>query len=84
MSTSSEKTNTLAIVSLVVALFVPLVGAILGHVAMGQIKKTGEQGRGIALAGVIIGWVFTALAILAAILYVIPFLVLGVDVLGGM
>ena len=84
MSTSSEKTNTLAIVSLVVALFVPLLGAILGHVAMGQIKKTGEQGRGIALAGVIIGWVFTALAILAAFLYVIPFLVLGVDVLGGM
>ena len=84
MSTSSEKTNTLAIVSLVMALFVPLVGAILGHVAMGQIKKTGQQGRGIALAGVIIGWVFTALAILAAFLYVIPFLVLGVDVLGGM
>jgi len=84
VSTSSEKTNTLAIVSLVVALFVPLVGAILGHVAMGQIKKTGEQGRGIALAGVIIGWAFTALAILAAFLYVIPFLVLGVDVLGGM
>lgn len=67
MSTSSEKTNTLAIVSLVVALFVPLVGAILGHVAMGQIKKTGEQGRGIALAGVIIGWVFTALVIVSAV-----------------
>ncbi len=49
------------------ALFVPLVGAILGHVAMGQIKKTGEQGRGIALAGVIIGWVFTALVIVSAV-----------------
>jgi hypothetical protein len=67
VSTSSEKTNTLAIVSLVVALFVPLVGAILGHVAMGQIKKTGEQGRGIALAGVIIGWAFTALVIVSAV-----------------
>ncbi len=67
MSTSSEKTNTLAIVSLVVALFVPLVGAILGHVAMSQIKKTGEQGRGIALAGVIIGWAFTALVIVSAV-----------------
>jgi large-conductance mechanosensitive channel len=67
VSTSSEKTNTLAIVSLVVAIFVPLVGAILGHVAMGQIKKTGEQGRGIALAGVIIGWVFTALVIVSAV-----------------
>jgi hypothetical protein len=67
VSTSSEKTNTLAIVSLVVALFVPLVGAILGHVAMSQIKKTGEQGRGIALAGVIIGWAFTALVIVSAV-----------------
>lgn len=84
MSTSSEKTNTLAIVSLILAFFIPLVGAILGHVAMGQIKKTGEQGRGIALAGVIIGWVFTALSILASILFFIPFFVLGVDVLGGM
>lgn len=84
MSTSSEKTNTLAIVSLILAFFIPLVGAILGHVAMGQIKKTGEQGRGIALAGVILGWVFTALSILAAILFFIPFFVLGVDVLGGM
>lgn len=84
MSTSSEKTNTLAIVSLILAFFIPLVGAILGHVAMGQIKKTGEQGRGIALAGVILGWVFTALSILAAILFFIPFFVLGVDVFGGM
>jgi Sec-independent protein secretion pathway component TatC len=84
MNTSSEKTNTLAIVSLILAFFVPLVGAILGHVAMGQIKKTGEQGRGIALAAVIIGWVLTALSVLGAILFFIPFLVLGVDVLGGM
>jgi Sec-independent protein secretion pathway component TatC len=83
MNTSSEKTNTLAIVSLILAFFVPLVGAILGHVAMGQIKKTGEQGRGIALAGVIVGWVLTALSVLGAILFFIPFFVLGVDVLGG-
>lgn len=84
MTTASEKTNTLAIVSLILAFFVPLVGAILGHVAMGQIKKTGEQGRGIALAGVIIGWVFTALSILAAVLFFIPLFILGAGVLGGM
>jgi Sec-independent protein secretion pathway component TatC len=84
MTTASEKTNTLAIVSLILAFFIPLVGAILGHVAMGQIKKTGEQGRGIALAGVIIGWVFTALSILAAVLFFIPFFIVGAGVLGGM
>lgn len=84
MTNTNEKTNTLAIIGLIVAFFVPLVGAILGHVALSQIKKTGEGGRGVALAGVIIGWVFTALSILGALLFFIPFFVFGVDVLGGM
>lgn len=53
------KTNTLAIVSLVFALLAPLVGAILGHVALSQITRRGEQGRGLALAGIIVGWVLT-------------------------
>lgn len=77
MSASSDKTNTLAIVSLIVAFFVPIVGAILGHVAITQIKKTAEGGRGVALAAVIIGWTFTGLSILGAILFVIPFFVFG-------
>jgi len=53
------KTNTIAILALIFAFFVPLLGAIFGHVAMGQIKRSGEEGRGLALAGVIVGWVFT-------------------------
>jgi hypothetical protein len=81
-NTNTSKTNTLAIIALVVAFFVPLVGAILGHVALGQMKKSGESGRGVALAAVIIGWVFTGLSILAAILFFIPFFIFGVDVLG--
>lgn len=84
MENSTTKTNTLAIVSLILAFFLPLIGAILGHVALGQIKKSGEEGRNLALAGVIIGWVLTALSILGTILFFIPFLVLGVDVLGSM
>ena len=84
MENSTSKTNTLAIVSLILAFFLPLIGAILGHVALGQIKKSGEEGRGLALAGVIIGWVLTALAILSTFLFFLPFFVLGVDVLGAM
>jgi len=58
-------TNGLAIASLVCALvglatFVTApVGAILGHVARKRIQQTGEQGAGVALAGIIIGWVVT-------------------------
>jgi uncharacterized membrane protein len=74
---TGKRTNVLAIVALVLAIFVPLVGAILGHVALGQIKKTGEEGRGIALAAVIVGWVFTGLAIVIIVVSFIPFILLG-------
>lgn len=68
---AAPPTNTMAIVALVLAFIVPLVGAILGHVALGQIKRTGESGHGLALAGVIIGWVFTAIAAIAILFYVV-------------
>jgi hypothetical protein len=46
------------------------VGAILGHVALNQIKRTDEEGRGMALAGVIVGWALTALAIIGVIVVI--------------
>lgn len=54
---NNKKTNTLAIVSLISSFFISLVGIITGHMALSQIKKTGEKGRGMALAGTIIGYV---------------------------
>ena len=48
--------NTMAIVAFILAFFVNVVGIILGFVALSQIKKTGEQGRGLAIAAVIIGF----------------------------
>ena len=43
--------------SLVSAFFVSLAAIITGHIALSQIKKTGEQGRGLAIAGLIIGYI---------------------------
>ncbi len=40
------------------------VGAVLGHLALRRIAETGEGGRGLALAGVIIGWIGTALILI--------------------
>ena len=40
--------NVLAIVSLVSAFFLSLVAVITGHMALGQIKRTAEKGRGLA------------------------------------
>lgn len=52
------KTNTMAIAAFVVSLVACApIGIIMGHVARRQIRETGEQGAGFALAAIIIGWV---------------------------
>ena len=62
-------TNGLAIAALVVSLTCcgPL-GAILGFVSLGQIKRTGEQGRGMAIAGIVIGVVTVVFAVVLVVL----------------
>jgi hypothetical protein len=58
----AQQTNPLAIVSMVcgmVALvFGPLtiLAIVFGHIARGQIRRTGEGGRGMATAGLILGY----------------------------
>lgn len=68
---AAAKTNTLAIVALVGSFFVSLVGIICGHIALKQISQTGEGGRGMALAGLIIGYVGLAFGIIAIIFYIV-------------
>jgi hypothetical protein len=69
-------TNGLAIASLTVSLASPLlcsllsiVGIVLGVVALNQIKQTGQQGRGLALAGIIVGTVLVVLTIIVIVVY---------------
>ncbi|WP_166805613.1 thioredoxin domain-containing protein [Cryobacterium ruanii] len=57
---TAPRTNTLAIVSFVSSFFIGLVAIITGHIALAQIRARGELGRGFALAGLIIGYVATA------------------------
>lgn len=53
----------MAIAALIlVFLFYP-VGIVLGHVARGQIKRTGEGGRGLATAALVIGYLQLALTV---------------------
>ena len=53
--------NQLSIVAFVLAFVASIGGIICGHLALAQIKGSGEDGRGLALAGLIIGYVVTAL-----------------------
>jgi hypothetical protein len=63
MVTGPARTNGLAIASLACGLaqfaFGPLAtipAIVLGHMARSQIRRTGEQGAGLALAGLVLGW----------------------------
>lgn len=84
-------TNPLAIVSLVASLagifiwFIgPVVGIITGHIALSQIKKTGQQGHGMALAGTVVGYVLAGLTVLVVIAYIIFIVVIiGVGATNG-
>jgi len=51
----------------VVPVIGPITAVITGHISLAQIKRTGENGRGMALAGTIIGWVGIGVLALIAI-----------------
>ena len=84
----APRTNVLAIVSLILScaglffwLLLPIGGIITGHIALGQIKRTGEGGRPLAMAGVIVGYVLAGLAIIGIVLYVI-FIIFVIGIAG--
>jgi hypothetical protein len=61
----------MAVVSLILSLvglgtgITAPIGAVLGHMARRQIRDTGEDGDGLALTGIIVGWTVTGLFVLA-------------------
>ena len=49
------------------------VGLVLGIVARRQIRETHEQGDGLALAGIIVGGIVTAIFVLFIVFWIIAF-----------
>jgi len=67
------QTNGMAVASLICAfVFAPL-GIVFGHISLSQIKRTGEEGRGLAVAGLVISYLVTVVTILAVIAGVVVF-----------
>jgi len=96
-SPAASRTNTLAIVSLAAGIgsffahilpgvggfTVALIAVITGYMARRQIKETGEQGMGIATAGMIIGIAHLLLIVLVVIVILFLIFVMGIALLGG-
>lgn len=64
-------TNVMAILALVFAfVFAPL-GIVFGVIGRRQIDRTGESGRGLATAGLVLGIIFTVISVLSVIAMVV-------------
>jgi hypothetical protein len=72
----ARRTNTLAILSLVAAFVASFVGVVLGIVALLQIRRSGEAGRGLAIAAIVIGLLVTAFFVLA---FALPYILNAVS-----
>ena len=75
---AGPKTNVLAIIALIGGFVLPLAGIIVGFIALKQIKTTGEGGRGLAIGGIIAGFVVGTLTILiVAFSVILPLIIVG-------
>lgn len=68
------KTNLLAIISLCASFIVPVAGVVLGHLAISQIRRTREEGLGLARAGLIVGYVYCGLIAVFFVIWLSLFL----------
>lgn len=68
--TTLAYTNTFALLAILFAFIAPLAGIIFGHIALKQIKRNGDAGRGIGLTGLIISYVFVGMIVLLLLLYI--------------
>ena len=82
MSTVYPRTSSLAVVSLIFGIlgyvFLPFVGALVavicGHAARSEIRRAPPgsiDGDGIALAGLILGWIQIGIAVLAVVFFIL-------------
>jgi hypothetical protein len=64
----APSTDGMAIAALITGIVASFVGIILGAIALNRIKKSGQGGRGMAIAGIIIGAIETIGYILIIVL----------------
>ena len=70
-TSTTKKTSGLAVAALVLAFFFPVVGFVLGIVALSSIKKNNESGRGLAISAIVISVILTLIGLLTMLIFVL-------------
>jgi hypothetical protein len=65
------KTNTFATLSLIFAFLFAPAGAVLGHLGLAQIRRTGQRGQDRALIGLTLSYAFILIAVVALVVWMV-------------
>lgn len=76
-STPTPKTNVLAIVGVIFAFLMPVVGLICSIIGKNKVEECGGNGKGLATAGIVISVIAIVLLVLAVV-FLLAFAFLGV------
>ncbi len=68
---AARPTNSLAVAALICGILVAPLGIVFGHISLHQIKRTGDEGRGMAIAGLVLGYLLTVFGVLVLIIAII-------------
>lgn len=68
---SRQKTNTFATLSLVFAFLFAPAGAVLGHLGLAQIRRTGQRGQDRAVIGLTLSYAFILVAVAALVIWMV-------------
>ncbi len=58
-------TNSMSVAALIMGLTIAPLGVVFGHIALSQIKRTGQSGRGLAIAGLVLGYISVGVMVAA-------------------
>jgi peptidyl-prolyl cis-trans isomerase B (cyclophilin B) len=64
-------TNAMAVAALICSFLVAPLGIIFGHISLAQIKRSGEDGHGMAVTSLVVGYLVTILSITAVVAMVL-------------
>jgi uncharacterized membrane protein len=84
VETPAQQTNTMALIGFILSLagfvvgITAIPGIVLGHIGLHQIKRTGEQGHGLGVAALIIGYIQVGLWFLAAVAGIIFLIIVAI------
>lgn len=80
-----QSANGMAVASLVMGIaglffcgITGILGLIFGYIARRQIREGNGSGDGMAIAGIVLGWVWVALLVVASLIFALTFAVGGV------